>query len=98
MKRHLAIYEKNFYNRTTHGHIIKYNNGFVSAGVLANPDIHLNQANRILQYSVGSNYNGTKLIEITNSNMTLKEAEGLIRCLQTAVSHLKDVLLEENKK
>ena len=94
-KQKIATHKEWFNERTTAGHVVNYLNGFVGVGVFSKPQDHISKGvNDIWIYGIGFSKNGKRIVENTNVEVTLDEAEDLARCLKIAIKRKK----EENHK
>lgn len=90
MKKKIAECNEYFFGRTKGGHMINYLNGFIGVGIFNELQHHITKnVNSVWIYGIGFNQNGTRIIENTNCELTLDEAEDLQGCLKIAIKQLK---------
>jgi hypothetical protein len=96
MKQRIKSCKKYFRKRVNAAHIINYLNGFIAVGVFIESQDHGNSkgVNDIWIYSCGHNRNHCRIIENTNVEMTIEEAEDLLKCLSIVLERKNEVIKE----
>ena len=95
MNKKINELKEYFYSRTYDGYIINYINGFIGVGILNTPQDHLTKdVNDIWFLDVGSNRDGSDIIEISNVEMDLEEAKDTYKALGICIKKYK----KEKKK
>jgi len=89
-------YASYFYSKTYDNYLIREYNGFVAAGIFKIPADHkTKEVNPIFIYACGHNKEWDDIEEQINVELTLGEAEDLVKCINICIKIFKEK--EKNK-